>query len=68
MRNAYVHLNAIICQAIARHSNKADIDTPFDEVIKDADVLQHYLRNPMEDHFLQNDRMQALLRELGMEL
>lgn len=59
---------AIICHAITQHSNKAEIDTPFDEVIKDADVLQHYLRNPMEDYFLQNDRMQALLRELGIEM
>lgn len=59
---------AVVCQGIARHSNKADIDTPFDEVIKDADALQHYLRNPMEDFWLKNDRIQALLRELGMEL
>lgn len=56
----------IICQGIANHSNKADIGTPFDEVIKDADALQHYLRNPMEDFWLERNRVQALLPELGI--
>lgn len=35
----------LICQAIAYHSQKDVTHTPFDEVLKDADALQHYLQN-----------------------
>ena len=37
---------ALICGAIARHSDKMTIDGPLDELLKDADVLQRYLYNP----------------------
>jgi uncharacterized protein len=33
-------------RAIARHSSKDEFDTEFDELLKDADVLQHYIYNP----------------------
>lgn len=54
----------IIYQGIYRHSDKRVKDTPFDEIVKDADAAQHALRNPMEDYFFQMERIQAVLREL----
>ncbi len=35
-----------ICQSISRHANKQSIDGEMDELLKDADVLQHYLYDP----------------------
>jgi len=35
----------IICTAIGFHSNKLEIHSDYDELLKDADVLQHYLYN-----------------------
>ncbi len=37
---------AAMAQAIARHSDKASIDGPMDELLKDADVLHHWLYDP----------------------
>ena len=37
----------IICSAIQNHSNKEMIDSEYDELLKDADVLQHCIYNPM---------------------
>lgn len=37
-----------ICGAIRNHSDKVGVHDPLDEVLKDADVLQHALYNPME--------------------
>jgi HD superfamily phosphodiesterase len=39
----------IICSAIYNHSSKGIKQSPFDEVLKDADVLQHCLYNPLFD-------------------
>lgn len=36
----------LICSAIAHHSDKFGTHSPFEEVLKDADVLQHNLYNP----------------------
>ena len=58
----------LIYNAIFNHSNKKEKDTPFDEILKDADEMQHYFRNPMEDYFLQKDRTQKLMKELEIEL
>jgi uncharacterized protein len=59
----------IICSSILSHSNKQDIGNAYDEVLKDADVLQHYLYNT---NFLINenekDRLDILLKELGINL
>lgn len=56
---------AAICNAIAHHSDKDKVHAPLDEVLKDADVLQHCLRNPSqppkENHI---GRYAALLEEL----
>lgn len=56
----------MIVQAIYKHSDKHVVDSDFDEILKDADVLQHYLRNPMEDFWLTKKRIGAILQELGM--
>jgi putative nucleotidyltransferase with HDIG domain len=32
--------NEIICNAIKRHADKYSIDTPFDEILKDADMFR----------------------------
>ncbi len=36
----------MVYDAIARHENKEGIDGEMDELLKDADVFQHYLYNP----------------------
>ncbi len=36
----------VICEAIARHSDKETIDGEMAELLKDADVFQHFLYNP----------------------
>lgn len=36
----------IVVKMIACHSNKLSKDSVYDEVLKDSDVLQHYLYNP----------------------
>jgi len=33
------------CSAISNHSSKKEIHAEYDELLKDADVLQHYLYN-----------------------
>lgn len=56
-----------ISQAIYNHSDKGNKDAPFDEVLKDADVMQHCLYNPLAnvaEH--EKDRFCMLKRELGL--
>ncbi len=38
-----------ICAAIYNHSDKAVRHNPLDEILKDADVMQHILYNPLFD-------------------
>lgn len=43
-----------ITRAIANHSDKENVGLPLDEVLKDADVLQHVLQNttlPIRDKY-----------------
>lgn len=49
---------------IYHHSDKHEKGFWFDEIIKDADAVQHSLRNPMEDFFYSNERIQEIIREL----
>ena len=56
----------MMCDAISKHSNKEDIDTEFDEILKDADDFQRFLRNPVEDYFFRRKRNQKLLQEIGI--
>jgi len=55
----------LIYRAIYYHSDKKEVHTPFDEILKDADAFQHALRNPTEDYFFQKSRFQAVRKELG---
>lgn len=57
----------LICSAIRNHSSKAITHSTFDEVLKDADVLQHYLYNPLfsvMEH--EKCRLQSILTEFGV--
>ena len=36
-----------ICMAIYNHSDKSVVHDPLNEVLKDADAMQHYLYNPL---------------------
>ena len=54
--------------AIYRHSDKAVVHRPFDEILKDADVLQHILYDPtFGASAYERPRFEAVLRELGRE-
>lgn len=55
-----------ISQAIYNHSDKDDTGALFDEILKDADVLQHFLYNPLApvaEH--ERDRFMMLKEELA---
>ena len=56
-----------ICQAILYHRAKGAIHAPMDELLKDADVLQHYLYNPgFKQQAKEEPRIAAVLQELGV--
>ncbi|MGN0403200.1 MAG: HD domain-containing protein [Acetatifactor sp.] len=55
-----------VCEAIHNHSKKREKGNPFDEILKDADEMQHYFRNPVEEYFFQKERVQRLLAEFGI--
>jgi uncharacterized protein len=56
-----------IRSAIAHHSLKQQVDAPMDELLKDADVLQHYLYNPSFPLIPgEVPRLAKLLGELGL--
>lgn len=55
-----------VAEAISRHSDKAAIDDDLSELLKDADVLQHYLYHPaLEQPPGRVQRLARLARELG---
>lgn len=56
----------LICSAVYHHSDKDRVDSEFDEIIKDADVMQHWLRNPKEPIFRDKDRIVKLCGEFGL--
>lgn len=39
----------IICSAISHHGDKAEIHAPMDEILKDADVIDHSLSDPTKE-------------------
>ena len=58
----------IISNAIARHSEKNKIQDPYDEILKDADVMSHCLYN--HDFLVQDneiERYNNIMIELGIE-
>ena len=58
----------VICAAIRHHDSKAETDGPLDEILKDADVIDHSLSDPTKEikpHEVA--RYANLCRELGFE-
>lgn len=57
----------LICAAIYRHSDKELIHNALDEILKDADVLQHVMYNPLfEVKLSERERYEKLAAELGL--
>lgn len=57
----------IICTAIFRHGDKENVHSSMDEILKDADVLQHVLYNPLfEMKESERERYNRLEEELGL--
>ncbi|MGN1031245.1 MAG: HD domain-containing protein [Butyricicoccaceae bacterium] len=58
----------VICSAIYYHSSKREKHGSFDEVLKDADVMQHCLYNPLVPA-VRNDwvRYEKLKKEFGLK-
>jgi uncharacterized protein len=56
-----------ICQAILHHRAKGEVHAPLDELLKDADALQHYLYHPgFKQQASEEPRIAAVLAELGV--
>ena len=57
----------VICSAIWHHDSKEEIDSPMDEVLKDADVIHHSLGDPtkeVKEH--EKVRYERLCQEFGL--
>ena len=58
----------IICDAIYTHSEKDTVHNDFNEVLIDADVLQHCLYNPMFEVMPhEKERYEKLKHEFGID-
>ena len=58
----------LICSAIHNHSSKGGVHSAFDEVLVDADVLQHCIYNitaPVMEH--EKERFEKLIKEFGFK-
>lgn len=56
-----------VCTAIYRHSDKEVTQNALDEILKDADVLQHVMYNPLfEVKQTELERYEKLVTELGI--
>lgn len=57
----------MISQAIYNHSDKSVVHSPLDELLKDADVMQHVLYNPFfEIKSIEQSRYSCLMKELDL--
>lgn len=57
----------IISNAIYHHSDKENTHNEFDEMLKDADVLQHNINNLLNPVLFEEEiRYQNLIREFGL--
>ncbi len=57
----------IICSAIYHHDDKASIDGPMDELLKDADVFDHCFKDASKAiKEKEQKRYDALCKELGI--
>lgn len=52
-----------ICTAIYNHSDKTMTHAPLDEILKDADVMQHVLYNPLCDTKVQEEQRFSFLKK-----
>ncbi len=59
---------AIICSAIYHHDDKASVDEPMDEILKDADAM-HHIYNDLSKEIKEKEaaRYEKLRTELGIE-
>lgn len=58
----------MIVDGIYYHSDKLEDDkNAFNDIIKDADAIQHYLRNPMEQYWLEKSRVKKVVEELHLK-
>ena len=58
----------IICSAIYHHADKHVIDSPMDEVLKDADVVHHCMNDlSKEVKEKEKARYESICREFGLE-
>ena len=58
----------LICEAIRNHSDKSMVHGWLDEILKDADVMQHVLYNPLfniKEH--EQKRFSFLMKEFDIE-
>ena len=56
----------MICSAIYHHGDKLVVDSPFDELLKDADVISHTLNDPTKDIKIKKRQdTKASVRNLG---
>lgn len=57
----------MICSAIYHHGDKLTVDSPMDEVLKDADVIHHCM-NDLSKQVKEKEqaRFEKLLKEFGM--
>lgn len=58
----------ICAQAAKNHSNKQEIGTKIEEIVKDADVLDCYQYGQTLERPEQRERLVAVLAELGIEV
>jgi len=57
----------MICSAVFHHDDKLAVDSPMDEVLKDADVIHHCMNDlskPVKDK--EKTRFENLCKEFGM--
>ena len=58
----------IICSAIYHHDDKHTVDSPMDELLKDADVIHHTLNDSSKAvKEKEQARYDALCKELGVQ-
>ena len=55
-----------VCTAIYRHSDKSIVHEQFDEILKDADVMQHVLYNPLFEIKKEQKRFDSLKEEFHL--
>jgi HD superfamily phosphodiesterase len=57
-----------ICSAVYHHDDKLVTDHPFDEVLKDADVMHHTLHDPQKEiKDKEKGRYEKLMKDFGAE-